>query len=218
MRPTGRQKTALALVLAAAAASAVPAFGKRPPTPPGPFAPPPTGTLTVCNTSGPRPVTGSFTYTLSALASAGGTQVLTIAVGTCAGQVFYPQGATVTVTETVPAGDAVASIVLAGGASTIASSSLTAGSATVTIGSGQATLTFQTNGPLPHCVVPNVVGLTLTGATASLKKHSCRAGAVHRVYSKTVRAGRVISESPRRGSVLAHNAPVALVLSRGPKP
>jgi len=216
MRPTGRQKTALALVAVAAAACAVPAFGK--PQPPGPFAPPPTGTLAICNTSGARPVTGSFSYTLTALASAGGTQVLTVAVGACTSQIFYPQGVAVTVTETVPAGDVVASIALAGGASTVASSSLTAGSATVAIGSGQSTLTFQTNGPLARCVVPNVVGLMRTGATTSLRKHSCRVGTVHRVYSKAVRAGRAISESPRRGTVLAHNAPVALVLSRGPKP
>ena len=139
-------------------------------------------------------------------------------VGACTSRIFYPQGVTVTVTETVSAGDTVASIAIAGGASTIASSNLAAGSAAVIIGSGEAVLTFQTNGPIQHCVVPNVVGLTLTTATTSLRKHSCRVGAVRRIYSRVVRAGRVISESPKRGTLLAPNAPVALVLSRGPRP
>src|SRR5439155_12646847 len=126
-------------------------------------------------------------------------------------------GSTVTVPEAVPAGDTVASITLAGGESTLSSSSAASGSATVVIGLGQA-VTFQTTGPLPRCAVPNVVGLTLLTAGASLRKHSCRVGVVRRDYSSTVRAGRVISESPRRGSNLAHNAPVALVLSRGRRP
>src|SRR2546423_10759742 len=90
MRPGGRQNTTLAVVLVTAAACALPAFGKPPA--PGPFVPPPEGTLSVCNTSGVRPVTGPFTYTLSALASAGGTPVPTIPVGTCAPPAFYPQG------------------------------------------------------------------------------------------------------------------------------
>jgi eukaryotic-like serine/threonine-protein kinase len=210
---------AFALAVAAAAACAAPAVGKPPPSPPpGAFAPPPTGTLAVCNTSGPRPVTGTFTFTLSTVASAGGTQVLSIPVGACATQIFYPIGATVTVIETVPTGDTVAAISLAGGESKVASSTLAAGTAAVAIGAGQAVLTFQTNAPLPRCVVPNVVGLTLTNATTSLRKHSCRVGVLRRVYSATVRAGRVIRESPGRGSNLAPNAPVALVLSRGRRP
>jgi eukaryotic-like serine/threonine-protein kinase len=219
MRSIAGRRTALALAGAVAAAFAAPAFSAKPPDPkPAPFAPPPSGTLAVCNTSGPRPVTGTFTYTLATLASAGGTQTLNVPVGTCTGQVFYPKGATVTVTETVPPGDTVAAISIAGGESSIASTNLAAGSVTVTIGLGQSTLTFQTNAPLPRCVVPNVLGFTLTTAGTSLKKHSCRVGAVHKTYSKTVRPGRVTSESPRRGSTLVYNAPVALVLSRGPRP
>jgi hypothetical protein len=216
MRPTLPGKLACALVVAAATATcALPAFGK-PPSPP--FKPPPSGAIAICNTSGPRPVSGSFSYTLAALASAGGTQVLTVPVGTCTGQIFYNQGVTVTVTEAVPPGDSVAAITLTGDTTSSASTNLAAGSAIVTIGSGQAMLTFQTNGPPQHCVVPSVVGLTLTAATTSLRKHSCRPGTIHRVYSKAVRAGRVISQTPKRGATLAPNAPVALDLSRGPRP
>jgi PASTA domain len=205
-----------ALACAAATACAAPALGKPPP--PAPFTPPPTGTLAVCNTSGTTPVSGTFSYTLSTVASAGGTQVVNVPVGTCAPQIFYPKGSIVTVTENVPTGDAVSSITLAGGESTLSASTPASGSATVVIGLGQAVLTFTTTGPLPRCIVPNVVGLTLTTAAASLRKHSCRPGVVRRNYSTTVRAGRVISQSPRRGSNLAHNAAVALVLSRGRRP
>jgi hypothetical protein len=210
---------AFALAVGAAAACAVPAMAaKPPPSPPGAYAPPPMGTLAVCNTSGPRQVTGTFAFTLSTVASAGGTQILSVPVGDCATQVFYPVGSTVTVIETVPTGDTVAAISIAGGESTVASSSLAAGTAAVTIGGGQAVLTFQTNGPLPRCVVPGVVGLTLTTATTSLRRHSCRVGVLRRIYSATVRAGRVIRQSPGRDSNLAPSAPVALVLSRGRRP
>jgi PASTA domain len=215
MRPILPGKLACALVAAAAtAACAMPAFGK----PPSPPFTPPSGTLAICNTSDARSVTGSFSYTLTALASAGGTQVLTVPVGTCTSKIFYNQGAAVTVTETVPPGDSVAAIALTGDTTSSASSNLAAGSAVVTVGSGQATLTFQTNGPLQHCVVPSVVWLTLTAAATSLRKHSCRPGAIHRAYSKAARAGHVISQTPKRGTTLAPNVPVALVLSRGPRP
>lgn len=216
MRPAVRRKTACVLAVAWASAFVAPAFAKPPP--PAPFTPPPppSGTLTICNLSGTRPVSGSFPFTLAAVASAGGTQAVTIPVGGCTGQIFYPQGVSVTVTASVPPGDAVQSIALSGTTTTsVASSSPAGATATVTVGSGQATLTFTTNAPPPHCVVPSLAGLTLTAATTSLHKHSCRVGTLHRVYSKTVRAGRVISASPRRGTTLAPNAAVALVLSRG---
>jgi hypothetical protein len=213
----------IATLVAALAATPVPAFAHGFAAPPTkPFAPP-TGTLSVCNASGARPVTGSFTYTLAAPASAGGTQTLNVAVGACSAQIFYPQGTPVTVTENVPAGYAVTSIAIGGGASTISSSTPAAGAAVVTIGSGQSLLTFTTSAPATtgsgrDCKVPNVVGLGLTAAKAALVKAGCTRGLLHKAYSRTFRAGRVISESPRRGTVLAHGAPVDLVLSRGPRP
>jgi beta-lactam-binding protein with PASTA domain len=66
--------------------------------------------------------------------------------------------------------------------------------------------------------VPNVIGLGLLAAKASIVKSSCTVGLLHRAYSRTFRAGHVISAAPRRGTVLAHKAPVDLVLSRGPRP
>jgi len=212
------------IFVAAVAVVAPAAYGRGfAPPPTKPFAPP-TGTLSVCNASGARPVTGSFTYTLAAPASAGGVQTFNIAVGTCSAQVFYPQGTAVTVTENVPAGYSVTTIAIAAGSgATISSSTPAAGAAVVTIGSGQAVLTFTTNAPPTttpprDCKVPNVIGLGLTAAKAALVKAGCTKGILHRAYSRTFRIGHVISESPRRGTVLAHGAPVDLTLSRGPRP
>ena len=129
------------VMFAGLAASMIPAaaFGQRADS----------GLLTVCNVSGARPATGTFTFTYSTVASAGGTQTFNIAVGTCASRVFYPQGVSVTVTENVPTGYAVTGIALTptpggpGTSSVISSNTPEAGSATVTIGSGQATLHDQ---------------------------------------------------------------------------
>jgi hypothetical protein len=216
--------TRLLLVLLAAAL--VPAAGQAATRAPGPKptpAPIPTGTLAVCNVSGSRPITAPLTYTLAAAASAGGTQTVSIAVGACSVQIFYPQGTSVIVTENVPAGDAVTSIAIGGGGSTLAANTPAAGSATVTIGSGQSLLTFTTSGPAPTalprpCKVPFVVGLALTTAKATILKASCTVGHVGRAYSSTFRLGRVMTEKPRRGTLLAHAAPVDVIVSRGRRP
>jgi len=185
------------------------------------------GIITICNASGARPATGTFTYTLSTVASAGGTTTLNIAVGTCASRIFYPLGVSVTVSENVPAGHAVTGITLnatmggPGTTSVITSNTPAAGSATVTIGSGQATLTFTTNGPAGGaslCKVPNVFGLALTTAKATIRKAHCTVGIVHKVYSNLYYPDRVYNQSPLRDTVLAHNAPVNLTVSLGHHP
>ena len=193
-----------------------------PPTTTAAFVPP-SGTLSICNTSGARPITGSLSFTLAAAASAGGTQTITVAVGACAQQIFYPQGATVTVSENVPSGYAVTSIAIAGGGSTLASTTPASGSAAVLIGAGQAVLTFVTSGPppaaaAPTCRVPNLLGLGLPAAKTALGRAHCTLGRLRRAYSNGFRAGHVMAEAPRRGALLAPRAPVDLVLSRGPKP
>jgi hypothetical protein len=207
----------------AACALATAASGWSAPGPkPGPT-PPPSGTLSICNVSGVRPITIALGYTAAAPASAGGTQTYTVGVGACTAQVFYTQGISLTVTENVPAGYSVTAITVAGGASTITTTNLAAGSATVTIGSGQSILTFTTNGPVKFtpprpCKVPNVLGLGLTAARTALKKGACTLGRVTKAYSRAFPAGRVSSAKPKRGTILGHAAPVDLVLSRGPRP
>jgi PASTA domain len=189
------------------------------------------GILTICNASGARPVTGTFVYTAAAPASAGGALTFNVAVGTCAPRVFWPLGTSVTVIENVPTGFAVTGITLAptagggGTTSVISSNTPAAGTATVTIGDGQATLTFTTSGPATGggggkspCKVPNVFGLALTAATAAIRRGHCTVGIVHKVYSNVYYPGRVYSESPQRGTVLAPGAPVNLTVSLGHHP
>lgn len=204
-----------ALACASVSATAAP----HPPTPPPPPAPAPVpvGTLSVCNTSGARPITNALVFSLVAPASAGGTQSLTVPVGSCSTQIFYPQGTSVAVSETIPAGYSVTSIAIGGGGSSITTNTPAAGSATVTIGSGQSLITFVTSGPPLPCKVPAVAGLTLTAAKSAIVKNGCSVGRVRRVYSRTRKAGRVISQYPRRGTTLSHGAPVDVVVSRGPR-
>lgn len=195
---------------------AVSAFGAPHPPAPQP-APAPIGTLSVCNTSGARPISNALVFSLVAAASAGGTQSITIPVGSCSTQIFYPQGTSLVVSETIPTGYAVTSIAVSGGASTITSNTPATGSATVTIGSGQSLLTFVTSGPPRPCKVPALTGLTLLAAKSAIVKNACSVGRVRRVYSRTVKLGRVISQYPHRGTTLAHGAPVDVVVSRGPQ-
>jgi hypothetical protein len=181
------------------------------------------GILTICNASGARPVTGTFVYTAAAPGAAGGTMVFNVAVGSCAPRVFYPLGTSVTVSETVPSGDLVTAITLiptAGGGGTtsvISASTPAAGSANVTIGTGQATLTFTTSsksGGIP-CTVPNVFGLGLTAAKAAIRRAHCSLGAVRKAHSNIYYPGIVYSQSPPRGTVLAPRARVTLTVSLG---
>ena len=189
------------------------------------------GPLTICNASGARPVTGTFVYTTSAPASAGGTQTFNIAVGSCGPPVFYPLGTGVTVTEAAPTGYVVAGIKLtptpgSGGPTTtvISSNSPSARTATVTIGTGGSTLTFTTSagaggggggGGGTSCKVPNVFGLALTAAEAAIRKGHCTVGAVSKVHSNVFYPNVVYSQSPPRGTVLAPKAHVNLTVSLG---
>jgi hypothetical protein len=219
-KPRGHDNDSSMTILALLAALALSPAAPHPPAPAP--APVPYGTISICNTAGSRPLSGTLAFTLAAPASAGGTQTMNIAVGTCTAAVFYPSGTALNVLENVPSGSAVTSIV-AGGSTTLSASSPTAGSATAVIGSGAGTLTFTTNGPSftpppPTCKVPNVIGLSLLAAKAQVRKHACTVGVVRHQYSNPFRAGYVLSETPKRGSVLAHGAPVNLVVSRGPRP
>ena len=168
--------------------------------------------------------TGTFTFTFVTLASAGGTTTLNVPVGTCTGRLFYPVGVSVTVSENLPAGYSVSGIALnptpggPGTTSVIASNTPAVGSAVLTIGSGQATLTFTTEGPAGAarlCKVPNVFGLSFAGAKNALRKANCTVGAVRKVHSSIYYPGIVYSQGPPRGTVLAPRAAVGLTVSLG---
>jgi hypothetical protein len=184
--------------------------------------------VTICSaSSAAHPATGTLVFTASTIASAGGTQTFTIPAGGCTPRIFWPLGVSVTVIENVPANYAVTAIALTptkggpGTTSVISAATVSAGTATVTIGSGQATLTFTTSGPAsskPLCVVPNVFGLALTAARSAIRKAHCAVGTLRKVYSDLYYPGRVFSQSPPRGTVLAHGARVTLTVSLGHHP
>jgi len=68
----------------------------------------------------------------------------------------------------------------------------------------------------PGCRVPSLAGRTLAQARKRLRAVHCRLGRVTRAYSP-VEPGRVIRTRPKRGTRLAQNAKVRVVLSRGLK-
>jgi beta-lactam-binding protein with PASTA domain len=65
-------------------------------------------------------------------------------------------------------------------------------------------------------VVPKVVGKPLAKAKATIANAHCKTGAVTRVKSK-LKAGLVVSESPKPGMHLKNGAKVNLKVSRGKK-
>jgi beta-lactam-binding protein with PASTA domain len=67
------------------------------------------------------------------------------------------------------------------------------------------------------CAVPNVRGMRLAAAKRSIAQGHCRLGETRRAYSRTVKTGRVISQTPWPGSVLPKRGKVNLVVSRGRK-
>jgi len=68
-----------------------------------------------------------------------------------------------------------------------------------------------------RCNVQFVLRLTMALAKARLAQAHCGVGAVSSAYSKSVRAGHVVTQRPRFGTVLAGGGKVKLVLSRGPR-
>jgi hypothetical protein len=179
-----------------------------------------TGTFTVCNAAGNPKPSGTFTYTLAAAAGAGGTITQNVAVGGCSAKIFYPTGAQLLVTQSAPSGDAVTGIKLSGGSeSTLGQVVLSAAQAAVTIGKGDAVLTFTTKAPgMPRrtCVAPHVVGFTLSSARTLIKHAGCRVGTVTYAHSSRIPRGGVISSRPTGGSHVPHGTLVRLTVSRGP--
>jgi hypothetical protein len=82
-----------------------------------------------------------------------------------------------------------------------------------TTASVQATF-FPYSAP-PPCTVPNVVGRPLAGAESRITQHHCSVGEVKHAFSRKVRRGRVISQSPPASWQREQGAPVNLVVSKG---
>ncbi len=67
------------------------------------------------------------------------------------------------------------------------------------------------------CVVPKLKGRKLARAKSLIKQNTCAVGKVKKRFSKKVKKGRVISQSPAGGTKVASASPVNLVASKGPK-
>jgi FG-GAP-like repeat/FG-GAP repeat/PASTA domain len=65
------------------------------------------------------------------------------------------------------------------------------------------------------CTVQDVFRQTLLAAKRTIARANCRVGKIRRASSKHVRRGRVISQTPRFGTVLPGSGKVKLVVSRG---
>jgi beta-lactam-binding protein with PASTA domain len=65
------------------------------------------------------------------------------------------------------------------------------------------------------CIMPDVVGMTLARAEVAITHHHCGLGTVKHVFSRRVRKGRVVSESPSWGLQRAPGAKVNVVVSKG---
>ena len=65
--------------------------------------------------------------------------------------------------------------------------------------------------------MPNVEGLTQDAATTAITAAKLKVGTNTQQTSKTVAAGKVISQDPASGSSLAEGSPVNLVISSGPQ-
>jgi len=68
----------------------------------------------------------------------------------------------------------------------------------------------------PRCVVPNLRGLGLRAARASVARGRCALGRVTRRTSRKVTKGKVIAQSPRPGTSLPAGGRVNIVLGKGP--
>jgi hypothetical protein len=68
-----------------------------------------------------------------------------------------------------------------------------------------------------RCVVPSLRFRPLSPAKRAVKRANCRIGSIRSAYSRVIPRGRVISTTPRPGTVLPKGGKVNLVVSRGPR-
>jgi hypothetical protein len=93
-----------------------------------------------------------------------------------------------------------------------------AGSCIVTMTADHAvTATFGRKGAAPTsiCLVPRVVGMSLTKARSKIKRAHCSVGTISRRSSKRATKGRVLKQAVRPGRKLRAGARVNLTVGKG---
>lgn len=81
-----------------------------------------------------------------------------------------------------------------------------------------ATVTATLSRGPERYAVPNVVGKPVKDAVAALVSGNLRGGAQSQKYDEKVKAGVVLATTPTAGAKVKPDTPVALVVSKGPKP
>ncbi|HEY6150450.1 MAG TPA: PASTA domain-containing protein, partial [Gaiellaceae bacterium] len=71
--------------------------------------------------------------------------------------------------------------------------------------------------PPPRCVVPKVIGLTLSKAKAKIRRAHCRTGKVTKKISSRRLRNHVLKQRPRKGTRLPNGGRVNLTVGKGPR-
>jgi hypothetical protein len=79
----------------------------------------------------------------------------------------------------------------------------------------ETTATFNAKPSPPRCVVPKVTRKTLAVAKSMLARARCALGTVRKAYSAAAQKGRVISQRPVPGTILADGGKVNVVIGLG---
>jgi hypothetical protein len=79
----------------------------------------------------------------------------------------------------------------------------------------QQNITARAKFVLKSCTVPGVKGDTVSAAKRAIVMHGCAVGKIGHASSGSVKAGRVISQSPKAGTHGKHGTEVNIVVSRG---
>ena len=66
----------------------------------------------------------------------------------------------------------------------------------------------------PKCKVPRVIGMRLAVARKKIANANCNTGRVRRARSRKTQVGKVLSQSPKAGSVRTRGTKVNLVIGR----
>ncbi len=195
------------------------------------------GNGTTTNSTSPVTVAGIATKTLTISKSGSGAGTVTsspagIDCGSdCASD--YASGTSITLTASASSGSTFSGWSGACSGTTVkctltmsADRSATATFATPSSSGGGTTTTVTTTVPTPTtptptpaagtCVVPNVRGKQLAAAKQAIKKGNCKVGSIRRGYSRSVKKGAVVWQSPRAGT-RPKNGRVSLLVSRGPR-
>ncbi|HLY50585.1 MAG TPA: PASTA domain-containing protein [Solirubrobacteraceae bacterium] len=73
------------------------------------------------------------------------------------------------------------------------------------------------SGASKRCTVPKLKGDTVKQARSALQKHGCKLGSERKAFSRKVKRGHVISQSPAAGAKKAAGSAVKITVSKGRK-